>query len=141
MQGIFNQVMVASILTSTLISPLAVQAAELNGSDLLGSWEGEMKGFYGKSYSKGEPVKIIIKNSNGKAFEGHTIYNTGSNNKIRSVIINGFVFPGGEALATNINGYFDMKLLPSGNLHVIFRDAVADQGPISLYGVFRKDTD
>ena len=96
-----------------------------------------MRGYYGSKYSPGEPVKFIIEKAKGKAFEGYSVYGTNGQQK-QKIVFNGFVFPGGEALATNKNGYFDMKLLPKGKLHVVFRDAMVGPDPITLYGVFTK---
>ena len=126
------------VLSSCLLASQPVKA-QVKGETMVGEWSGTMAGYYGAKASKDEPVRFVIQKSNGRSFEGYSEY-TNARNAITKIVFNGFVFPDGDGLATNKNGYFDLRLMPTDELHVIFRDADPETvpGPITLYGVFTR---
>ena len=129
-------------MTSALIA-LAVTApstalAQVSSENLLGTWSGTMSGFFGAKAVQPQPVKFMIEKTNGRAFEGISQYEN-RDGQPTDVVFNGFIAPDGDGWATNRNGYFDLRLEPDGELHVIFRDADPQNGgPITMYGVFKQ---
>ena len=129
-------------MTSALIA-LAVTApstalAQVSSENLLGTWSGTMSGFFGAKAVQPQPVKFMIEKTNGRAFEGISQYEN-RDGEPRDVVVNGVIAPDGDGWATNRNGYFNLRLEPDGELHVIFRDADPQSGgPITMYGVFKQ---
>ena len=134
--------MKCAAITSALIA-LAVAAptsalSQVSSENLLGTWSGTMSGFFGAKAVEPQQVKFMIEKTNGRAFEGISQYED-RDGKPTNVVFNGFIAPDGDGWATNRNGYFDLRLEPDGELHVIFRDADPQSGgPITMYGVFKQ---
>lgn len=139
LQRLFLSTITTAALGSALLFGQASNA-QVMGQTMVGEWRGTMAGYYGNQRSKGEPVRFVIQKTNGRAFEGYSEYSD-LKNSLTKVSFNGFVFPDGDGLATNKNGYFDLRLMPTDELHVIFRDADPETvpGPITLYGVFKRN--
>ena len=134
--------MKCAAITSALIA-LAVAApttalSQVSSENLLGTWSGTMSGFFGAKAVKPQPVKFMIEKTNGRAFEGISQYEN-RDGQPTDVVFNGFIAPDGDGWATNRNGYFNLRLEPDGELHVIFRDSAPQNGrPITMYGVFKQ---
>ena len=128
----------ASALIAVAVAAPSTAIAQVSSSNLLGTWNGEMSGFFGTRAVQPQPVKFIIKKTSGRVFEGISQYEN-RDGEPTDVVFNGFIAPDGDGWATNRNGYFDLRLKPDGELHVIFRDAdPQDGGPITLYGIFKQ---
>ena len=126
----------AQALIALAVAAPSTALAQVSSANLLGTWTGTMSGFFGAKAVEPQPVKFIIEETNGRAFEGISQYED-RDGQPTNVVFNGFIAPDGDGWATNRNGYFDLRLEPDGELHVIFRDADPQNGgPITMYGVF-----
>ena len=129
--------MAMGLMTLAVATPNAA-LAQVSSGNLLGTWTGTMSGFFGAKAVEPQPVKFMIEKTNGRAFEGISQYED-RDGQPTNVVFNGFIAPDGDGWATNRNGYFDLRLEPDGELHVIFRDADPQSGgPITMYGVFKQ---
>jgi len=129
--------MAPALIALALAAPSSA-LAQVTSTNLLGTWEGTMSGFFGAKAVEPQPVKFMIEATNGRAFEGISQYEN-RDGQPTDVVFNGFIAPDGDGWATNRNGYFDLRLEPDGELHVIFRDADPQTGgPITMYGVFKQ---
>ena len=128
----------ATALVSLAVATPNAALAQVSSANLLGTWTGTMSGFFGAKAVEPQPVKFMIEKTNGRAFEGISQYED-RDGQPTNVVFNGFIAPDGDGWATNRNGYFDLRLEPDGELHVIFRDANPQTGgPITMYGVFKQ---
>ena len=126
----------APALIALAVATPSTALAQVSSANLLGTWKGTMSGFFGAKAVEPQPVKFMIEETNGRAFEGISQYEN-RDGQPTDVVFNGFIAPDGDGWATNRNGYFDLRLEPDGELHVIFRDADPQNGgPITMYGVF-----
>ena len=129
--------MAPALIALALAAP-ATALAQVSSGNLLGTWEGTMSGFFGAKAVEPQPVKLMIEETNGRAFGGMSQYED-RNGQPTDVVFNGVIAPDGDGWATNRNGYFNLRLEPDGELHVIFRDAAPQNGrPITMYGVFKQ---
>ena len=127
---------IAPALIALAVAVPSTALAQVSSANLLGTWKGTMSGFFGAKAVEPQPVKFMIEETNGRAFEGISQYEN-RDGQPTDVVFNGFIAPDGDGWATNRNGYFDLRLEPDGELHVIFRDADPQNGgPITMYGVF-----
>ena len=128
----------AQALIALAVAAPSTALAQVSSANLLGTWKGTMSGFFGAKAVEPQPVKFMIEETNGRAFEGISQYEN-RDGQPTDVVFNGFIAPDGDGWATNRNGYFDLRLEPDGELHVIFRNADPQNGgPITMYGVFKQ---